>query len=721
MRIVHLSDLHFGKHNALLANSLADRIKQLRPDVVVCSGDMADEPLEPGLRESLQYLEQLAGNCTVPSGPRLIVVPGNHDYRVRGYMWKNWTKDYAYVFGGEDSDHFYEKEKVWIFGFDSSKDGAAGGSGRIDDEDLDRFHRRYEELDRQGLLSDALKIVVVHHHPLPVNWDENWKQRWLTMTNAGRFLSAVLLRRVDLVIHGHEHLQAKARLWSTLGGNDHEVTVVSLGTSLRQVSAPDRNWFSLITANADAGVQIEFFGSVGDVFPKTPEHQAFSVRSQVQSRERAFDRWVGESGFFYRAVASVAVIDRDGDARRSVECEDLTITREGCARAKEHPFRLPHTSGYLDKLRVDGDGQAITLAASIRNGSRDQDFVSSVRFQPELAAGATANYAYHWQAVNAFATDQRQFNYQYSRDPAQLDNTEFIQFPVLDPIEQLTVVVRFPDDVVLPQPPMLRVARCSEEADTRKWLADAAIENELKGEHALRYYNTLRIAALRVRRPRQGFSYGIQWKLPSISTRPRDQYTIAVDGLLDIWKGRAPTASEQKELTTMLVKVTLTARQFLMESRKAPWRGPLDASFMYFDGNHTLLTLAAAVDESGNAKTVDYSGVALRYGDGIAGRSFKTNQIRVYVKDDEDSDEPTYYTPLPGVPSHQVLVAFPIQAPDPEGRAWAPYGVLNLGSTRADCPLKLLQTTSDWASKLRAFNGELNTQIYDELTGVFLK
>ena len=62
----------------------------------------------------------------------------------------------------------------------------------------------------------------------------------------------------------------------------------------------------------------------------------------------------------------------------------------------------------------------------------------------------------------------------------------------------------------------------------------------------------------------------------------------------------------------------------------------------------------------------------MSYGDGIAGRSFKTNQIRIFVqeKDGEKSGEPSFYTPIDSVPTPEVLIAFPLQAPDDrEGRA----------------------------------------------------
>jgi 3',5'-cyclic AMP phosphodiesterase CpdA len=227
MRIMHIFDLHFGKHQPLLVNSLKERVAALKTDLVVCSGDVADDTKPELTEDARMLLDELATLCTGNTEPRLIVVPGNHDMRKSGWLYKSLVNGYAKAFGERETDHYYEAENVWVFGFDSAQQGKAGGSGYITDEDLARFHARYDTLSNHPGFAQAFKIVVVHHHPLPVNWDHDGSDRWLTMTNAGKFLSAVLFRKIDLVLHGHEHLQARARLWSTLGANvpePHNVT-----------------------------------------------------------------------------------------------------------------------------------------------------------------------------------------------------------------------------------------------------------------------------------------------------------------------------------------------------------------------------------------------------------------------------------------------------------------------------------------------------------------
>ncbi len=111
------------------------------------------------------------------------------------------------------------------------------------------------------------------------------------------------------------------------------------------------------------------------------------------------------------------------------------------------------------------------------------------------------------------------------------------------------------------------------------------------------------------------------------------------------------------------------------------------------------------------------SEIVLEYGEGIAGRAFKANSIRIYQDpsiigpqipgQDQSRYEPNFYKTVPGTITHKALVAFPVHLPvhdsefdnDPniyESRE--PYGVLNIGSELADCPVGqylLLNRTPD--------------------------
>ncbi|MFC3182382.1 metallophosphoesterase family protein [Cypionkella sinensis] len=71
MRIVHLTDLHFGLHRADLVEPLQAAILENRPDLVVVSGDLTQRARSGQFRAAMDFLRGL--------GIALMLIPGNHD------------------------------------------------------------------------------------------------------------------------------------------------------------------------------------------------------------------------------------------------------------------------------------------------------------------------------------------------------------------------------------------------------------------------------------------------------------------------------------------------------------------------------------------------------------------------------------------------------------------------------------------------------------------
>src|ERR1700761_5210401 len=73
-RLVHLSDLHFGAHDDTLVAAVEESVDQLKPDLVVVSGDFTQRARTDQFREACNFLERLRD-----SGHEVLGVPGNHD------------------------------------------------------------------------------------------------------------------------------------------------------------------------------------------------------------------------------------------------------------------------------------------------------------------------------------------------------------------------------------------------------------------------------------------------------------------------------------------------------------------------------------------------------------------------------------------------------------------------------------------------------------------
>jgi 3',5'-cyclic AMP phosphodiesterase CpdA len=80
-RIAQFSDLHCGEtyFEASLLERAIGEINELRPDVVVCSGDLTTFGFRHEYLTAREYLDRV--DCD-----SLVVVPGNHDSRNVGYV-----------------------------------------------------------------------------------------------------------------------------------------------------------------------------------------------------------------------------------------------------------------------------------------------------------------------------------------------------------------------------------------------------------------------------------------------------------------------------------------------------------------------------------------------------------------------------------------------------------------------------------------------------------
>jgi 3',5'-cyclic AMP phosphodiesterase CpdA len=733
MTIVQISDLHFGAHNEALAEALVRRMQKLRPDMIVASGDLVDDPRQELFAKAKKYLEELETCCAPPPAedaerPRLLCIPGNHDIVRGGFLLRPLRRiTYADVFSKFHQSYFFLPERVWIFGFDSAQTALVGGAGKVGRAELQRFHAEYARLDAKHgtVFGGAFKIAVVHHHPLPVDWAPTWRQRFLTMTDSGAFLAGVLHKKIDLVLHGHEHLQARARLRSTLGGTgETEIAVVGLGATLA-VHAKGRNWFNVFSVAAEGDVTVTSYPAFDQDFEETGEKA--TIRSRQPARDAAFDSGKLAKGFWYREVISTSILDKDGDARRTVDYNGLQILDASSERASKHEIEMSYTSGYIDMPEVttaeDCNLAGIYFLEPPPDKAEPQRALKRTISWADrvLHIGEDVSYKCSWFAVNGFAMNQRQFASKYS------DRTglEFTHLPVHDPIQELMIVVQYPPGFRLKARPEIRVSKHDSKVDARHWVRNNAVEHELRQSRALRYVETIRVASLRVERPLPGYSYAIQWRVPECASRQEGMEAARIRDILALLlRSDGTEIIHQRSIAKTLEQVLSIAYQiFKLDS----WSKGLESTFMIFNEVdrklRTVGSLVMNLDEAG--VTVQHpeqpisSNSHFDYGDGIAGRAFKANENRFFVKPVETRKEPDYYRHIQGKTPHEVLLSMPVRNPkDPEYI----YGVLNIASMDASCPLRSFAPGNEETKMAKTrdtiacFQSNVDVLFYDELS-----
>jgi len=193
LRIAHVSDIHFGgplSYDEEEVRTLAERVSQIEPDIVVVAGDLTTAGYEWEYEQAARWLETI-------DFPQ-VVIPGNHDSRNVGYL------HFRDRFGDSFSSYrqpFDESrgERLQATGFtvvalDSSEPDV--DEGRIGQD-------RYPWIREQFAEPGDIRILTVHHHVIPIPGTGRERN---TVMDAGDLLLFLTELDLDVVLSGHKHV-----------------------------------------------------------------------------------------------------------------------------------------------------------------------------------------------------------------------------------------------------------------------------------------------------------------------------------------------------------------------------------------------------------------------------------------------------------------------------------------------------------------------------------
>ena len=191
VRILHLSDLHFGPPLVPeVARSVHDIAECLNPSAIVVSGDFTQRAREKQFRDAARFLEEL------PPVPRLYV-PGNHDVPL-WRMQERWTDPHGLYrkYICDELNPVLEIDGAVLVGIDSTSPRTALTNGRIHTWQLEAAGRVFAEAP-----VGAARIVVAHHHFAPA---PDYLHDW-TMPMSRRAITRFVEDDVDMILGGHLH------------------------------------------------------------------------------------------------------------------------------------------------------------------------------------------------------------------------------------------------------------------------------------------------------------------------------------------------------------------------------------------------------------------------------------------------------------------------------------------------------------------------------------
>ena len=191
-RLVHLSDLHFGAHDDRIVEAVEAYVDELKPDLVVISGDFTQRARTEQFKDACRFLERLQ-----KAGHEVIGVPGNHDVPLYDVLRRFLSPLARYRrFIDESLCPFVELPGVAVLGINTAR-SLTFKDGRINEEQVAFIRDTFARTP-----TNSFRILVTHHPLLALQVGDN-------MTPAiGRqelALDAVQDAGVDMLLAGHNH------------------------------------------------------------------------------------------------------------------------------------------------------------------------------------------------------------------------------------------------------------------------------------------------------------------------------------------------------------------------------------------------------------------------------------------------------------------------------------------------------------------------------------
>jgi 3',5'-cyclic AMP phosphodiesterase CpdA len=252
VRIVHLSDLHFGRHDPEIVAGLTAEIAEHAPDLVVVSGDFTQigTPIEFAMARD--FLRTLAAP--------VFAVPGNHDVPARNLVRRfldPWGLYRRYI--ADEVEPVLARNGVALVGINTARRARLGlnwGEGSISRAQLARTRDRFEAAQK-----GAVRIVVAHHPLLQPDVAISMN----TVKRADLALATFRELGVRLVLSGHFHLSYVRRYLGDAATDmppdprraaAAPVVVVQAATTISTRTRTEPNAYNVIDVDRAVSIQV---------------------------------------------------------------------------------------------------------------------------------------------------------------------------------------------------------------------------------------------------------------------------------------------------------------------------------------------------------------------------------------------------------------------------------------------------------------------------------
>lgn len=228
-KIIHISDIHFGREDESIVNALIAKINKETPNVIVVSGDLTQRAKNREFQKAEVFLNKLNSSK--------VIIPGNHDiplYNLFERVINPFRKFNKYF----PNFKRYDNDELSIVGLNSVRN-LRWKSGKLT---VDHLENNAAELKKKD--NTKLNIVVMHHNLLHLP----------SSKESGKYFRTKLMQKwifdnkIDLILFGHDH---KSMISPILFDDDNffDFILIQAGSATSNRRRGSSNSFNIIAFN----------------------------------------------------------------------------------------------------------------------------------------------------------------------------------------------------------------------------------------------------------------------------------------------------------------------------------------------------------------------------------------------------------------------------------------------------------------------------------------
>lgn len=220
--LVHISDLHFGKINSNVLDSLIATINTQKVSCVVVTGDLTQRARSHQFLAALDFLKKVKAP--------VLSVPGNHDVPLYNLIQRFFTPFKKYnKYIKPFSSSIYMDEHMLIAGITTNNIYTVK-EGKISEKEIEHLEKTFKDNPRE------IRIIACHHpvfKPNPKAYNETLFHRMMAL-------------KPHLILSGHDHQSSIEYIDDT---NKNFPLLVNAGTATSTRTRKEANSINFVEIN----------------------------------------------------------------------------------------------------------------------------------------------------------------------------------------------------------------------------------------------------------------------------------------------------------------------------------------------------------------------------------------------------------------------------------------------------------------------------------------